>query len=235
MINGKKVLAVVPARGGSKGVPLKNIRPVLGIPLVARVGYLVKEIPMIDRAVVSTDHPEIARIAREAGLDVPFMRPVELSGDRVADWDVLYHALQEVERIDMVNYDIIIMLQPTSPMRKTEHVLGSVEKLINEQWDSVWTVSKTDPKYHPLKQLRIVNSQVDYFDERSSRIIARQDLDTVYHKNGAAYVMTRECLLEQKTIKGKKTGALVIDSEMVSIDTLFDFKFAEFLMNTGRI
>ena len=235
MINGKKVLAVVPARGGSKGVPLKNIRPVLGIPLVARVGYLVKEIPMIDRAVVSTDHPEIARIAREAGLDVPFMRPVELSGDRVADWDVLYHALQEVERIDMVNYDIIIMLQPTSPMRKTEHVLGSVEKLINEQWDSVWTVSKTDPKYHPLKQIRIVNSQVDYFDERSSRIIARQDLDTVYHKNGAAYVMTRECLLEQKTIKGKKTGALVIDSEMVSIDTLFDFKFAEFLMNTGRI
>jgi len=235
MINGKKVLAVVPARGGSKGVPLKNIRPVLGIPLVARVGYLVKEIPMIDRAVVSTDHPEIARIAREAGLDVPFMRPVELSGDRVADWDVLYHALQEVERIDMVNYDIIIMLQPTSPMRKTEHVLGSVEKLINEQWDSVWTVSKTDPKYHPLKQLRIVNSQVDYFDERSSRIIARQDPDTVYHKNGAAYVMTKECLLEQKTIKGKKTGALVIDSEMVSIDTLFDFKFAEFLMNTGRI
>jgi len=231
MINRKRILAVVPARGGSKSVPLKNIKPILGVPLVARVGHLVKQIPMIDRAVVSTDNPEIVHIARKAGLDVPFMRPPELSGDRIADWDVLYHALLEVEKLDGVVYDIIVMLQPTSPMRRAEHVRNAIEKLVREEWDAVWTVSETDSKNHPLKQLRVINDRVEYYDERGSSIIARQQLDTLYHKNGAAYVMTRECILEQKTIKGNRTGALVINGEMISIDTLRDFKLVEFLLN----
>jgi len=231
MINRKRILAVVPARGESKSVPLKNIKPILGVPLVARVGHLVKQIPMIDRAVVSTDNPEIVHIARKAGLDVPFMRPPELSGDRIADWDVLYHALLEVEKLDGVVYDIIVMLQPTSPMRRAEHVRNAIEKLVREEWDAVWTVSETDSKNHPLKQLRVINDMVEYYDERGSSIIARQQLDTLYHKNGAAYVMTRECILEQKTIKGNRTGALVINGEMISIDTLRDFKLVEFLLN----
>lgn len=231
MINRKRILAVVPARGGSKSVPLKNIKPILGVPLVARVGHLVKQIPMIDRAVVSTDNPEIVHIARKAGLDVPFMRPPKLSGDRIADWDVLYHALLEVEKLDGVVYDIIVMLQPTSPMRKAEHVRNAIKKLVREEWDAVWTVSETDSKNHPLKQLRVINDRVEYYDERGSSIIARQQLDTLYHKNGAAYVMTRECILEQKTIKGNRTGALVINGEMISIDTLRDFKLVEFLLN----
>ena len=235
MIDGKKVLAVVPARGGSKGVPLKNIKPVLGVPLVARVGHLVQQIPMIDRAVVSTDHPEIARIAREAGLDIPFMRPLRLSGDRVADWDVLVHALLEVERLDGVTYDIVVMLQPTSPMRKPKHVCEAIKKLLREDWDSVWTVSETDSKCHPLKQLRVTNDQIEYYDAKGASIVARQQLDTLYHKNGAAYVLTRECLLEQKTIKGGKTGALVISDEMISIDTLWDFKLVEFLLREEQV
>ena len=230
MIDGRKVLAVIPARGGSKGVPLKNIKPVLGVPLVARVGRLVRQIPMIDRAVVSTDHPEIARIAREADLDVPFMRPPELSGDRVADWDVLVHALLLVEKLDGILYDVVVMLQPTSPTRRSSHVRGAIEKLVREKWDSVWAVSETDANYHPLKQLRVVNGQVEYYDPRGADIISRQQLDTVYHRNGAAYVMTRECLLEQRTIKGEKTGALVIGDKLVNIDTLLDFKLAEFLL-----
>jgi CMP-N-acetylneuraminic acid synthetase len=231
MIDGKKILAVVPARGGSKSVPLKNIRPVLGVPLVARVGHLVKQIPMIDRAVVSTDHPEIARIACESGLDVPFMRPPELSGDIVADWDVLCHALMEVEKLDGMVYDIVVMLQPTSPMRRSEHVCNAIKKLVEEEWDAVWTVSETDSKNHPLKQLKVVSDRVEFYDAKGGGIIARQQLDTLYHKNGAAYAMTRECILEQKTIKGKKTGALLINEPAISIDTLWDFKLVEFLMS----
>lgn len=231
MINGRRILAVVPARGGSKDVPLKNIKPVLGIPLVARVGHLVREISMIDRAVVSTDHPEIAQIARESGLEVPFIRPPELSGDRVMDWDVLHHALLETERLDEAIYDIIVMLQPTSPMRKAEHVTKAIEKLVKEEWDAVWTVSKTDPKNHPLKQLRVIDDKLEYYDKQGGQIIARQQLDTLYHKNGAAYVMTRECILEQKTIKGVRTGSFIISDEMISIDTLWDFKLVEFLLS----
>jgi CMP-N,N'-diacetyllegionaminic acid synthase len=230
MIDGKKVLAVVPARGGSKGVPMKNIRPVLGVPLVARVGHLVRRIPAIDRAVVSTDHQEIARISREAGLDVPFMRPLELSGDRVADWDVLVHALQEVERLDGVTYGIVVMLQPTSPLRTPEHVVATIDKLVLENWDSVWTVSETDSKSHPLKQLRLCDDRIEYYDARGADIVARQQLDKLYHRNGAAYAMTRECLLQQKTIKGKRTGALVIAEPIISIDTLWDFRLAELFL-----
>ena len=98
MIGEKRILVVVPARGGSKGVKLKNIRPINGIPLVALVGHVIKQLSYVDRAVVSTDHLKIAEIAKKSGLDVPFMRPEELSGDIVADGPVLHHALTECEK-----------------------------------------------------------------------------------------------------------------------------------------
>ena len=229
MIGDRCVLAVCPARGGSKGIPLKNLRPFLGVPLVARVGHLVREIPMIDRAVVSTDHPEIARVASEAGLDAPFLRPEEISGDRVSDVQVLSHALEEVERLDGAAYDIIVMLQPTSPLRRTEHVTETIRMLVDGGWDAVWTVSETDSKEHPLKQLVVEEGRLDYYDPRGAGIIARQQLDAVYHRNGVAYAMTRRCLVEQESIKGERTGALVIEDPMVSIDTLWDLELAEFI------
>ena len=146
MICGKRVLVVVPARGGSKGVKLKNLRPINGTPIVALVGTVVRQIPFIDRAIVSTDHPKIAEVAREAGLDVPFMRPANFSGDIVSDWDVLNHALLACEKLDNTHYDIVVMLQPTSPFRKPEHVTTTVTRLIDGGYDAVWTVSKTDSK-----------------------------------------------------------------------------------------
>lgn len=234
MIEGNRILAVVPARGGSKGIPLKNISPILGVPLVAIVGNIVKEIRMIDRAVVSTDHPEIERIAKEAGLDAPFRRPADLSGDIISDWDVLVNALSEVERIDKKIYDIVVMLQPTSPMRKAAHVTEAIEKLVREDLDSVWTVSPTDSKNHPLKQLKIVDQKLEYYDPSGEKIIARQQLDAVYHRNGIAYVITRKCLLEQKTIKGRKAGALVVNDIVANIDTPWDLKLAEFLMRKSE-
>lgn len=230
MIEGKRVLAIVPSRGGSKGVPLKNIKPILGVPLVAMVGDIVKQVPLIDRAVVSTDHPDIARIACESGLDAPFMRPPELSGDRIGDLEVLIHALLETEMIDSLRYDIIVMLQPTSPLRKPEHVQKTIEKLVQEHLDSVWTVSETDAKYHPLKQLTVTDGNLDYYDINGKNIIARQQLTKLYHRNGVAYAMTRECLLNQKTIKGNRAGAYIIEGMMVNIDTLWDFKLAEYVL-----
>jgi len=230
MIFNKSVLVVVPARGGSKGVPLKNIRPINGVPLVALVGKVVRRLTFVDRAIVSTDHPEIANVAKDAGLDVPFFRPESLSGDFISDWDVLNHALLAIEEIDKRKYDIIVMLQPTSPLRKPEYVQETVEKLIKENLDSVWTVSETDSKNHPLKQLKIVNGKLEYYDLRGEKIVARQQLEPVYHRNGVAYAVTRECLLEQKTIKGVNTGAIIIKEEMISADTLRDFKLVEFLL-----
>ena len=234
MLYGKRILVIVPARGGSKGIKLKNIRSLNGVPLVALVGRVIQQLDYIDRAVVSTDHPEIARIAKESGLDVPFMRPESISGDIVSDWEVLHHALMATEEDDNKTYDIIVMLQPTSPLRKPEHITMTIEKLIDGNYDAVWTLSETDSKSHPSKQLILNGEIVEYYDpENGPKIVARQQLSPVYHVNGLAYAFNRECLVNQKNRKGKKTSAVVIKETVVNIDTEFDFELAEILIEKG--
>jgi CMP-N-acetylneuraminic acid synthetase len=229
LLHSKRILAVVPARGGSKGVPLKNIHPLLGIPLIAHVARVLSQVPGVDRSVVSTDSEAVAGEAVRAGLEAPFRRPESLSGDLVSDQQVLHHALTAMESQEGgARYDVILMLQPTSPLRRVEHVVSVLEKLILESWDAVWTVSPTDLKYHPLKQLTVApDGAMEYYDPRGETIIARQQLAPVYHRNGAAYALTRQCLLEQGTIKGARAAAVILSEPMVSIDTLGDFAIAE--------
>lgn len=235
MIANRRVLAVVPARGGSKGIKLKNIRTVGGVPLVALAGAVAKALPAIDRAVVSTDHDEIARTAETAGLAAPFRRPEALSGDKIADWDVLNHALLAMEEIDRVQYDVILMLQPTSPGRTAAHVEATLRHLVDGNFDAVWTVSETDSKGHPLKQLTISGAgALDYYDPRGATIIARQQLTPVYHRNGIAYAFTRDCLLGQKTIKGARTGAVIVEELVANIDSEIDVEWAEFLARRSK-
>jgi CMP-N,N'-diacetyllegionaminic acid synthase len=230
MIDGRSVLAVVPARGGSKGIPRKNLRMVGGRPLVSRVGDVVGAVPEIDRSVVSTDDPEIARVAKEAGLDAPFERPAGISGDKATALDVLVHALESTEALDKRSYDIVVLLEPTSPLRTANDVSAVIRKLVVEGWDSVWTVSPTDTKYHPMKQLSLASSTLDFYDPKGPTITARQQLGEVYHRNGVAYAFTRECILGQRAIMGQRTGALVIEGEHVSIDTEWDLELAEFVL-----
>lgn len=231
MIEGLSVLAVVPARGGSKGVRLKNLREVAGRSLVARVGDVIAGVPEIDRAVVSTDHDGIAAAAAAAGIAAPFMRPESISGDFIGDIDVLTHALEASEQVDGRRYDIVVMLQPTSPLRTAGQVSATIRMLVEGKWDAVWTVSPTDSKAHPLKQLKVAeDGGMDYYDPAGSQIIARQQMGTVYHRNGIAYAIRRECLLGQRSIKGQRSGALVIEGHHVSIDTEWDFKLVEFVL-----
>lgn len=227
MRDGRRILGVVPARGGSKGVELKNLRPVCGRPLVAMVGDLVKSIGWFDRAVVSTDHDGIAQVAESSGLDAPFRRPESLSGDRIGDIEVLVHALSATEAADGTHYDVVVMLQPTSPLRTAEQVAATVDKLIKDNLDAAWTVSPTDLKYHPKKQLVLDSDGLRYWDPQGGAVIARQQLSPVYHRNGAAYALTRECLLEQRNLMGRRSGAVIIDAPMISIDTLEDFDRVE--------
>ena len=234
MYQGKRVLAVVPARGGSKGVKLKNLRPVGGVPLVALAGRVAAQCEFIDRAVVSTDHEEIAQVAEGDGLGAPFRRPESLSGDRIGDWDVLTHALQAMEKRDGVTYDVVLMLQPTSPSRMPQHVRDCIAKLVSGGFDSVWTVSETDSKGHPLKQFVVQqDGEMDYYDPAGAHIIARQQLKPVYHRNGICYAITRQCLVEQKSIKGARCGALVIKGHVINIDTEYDLALADFLIARG--
>jgi len=234
VINEKRILAVVPARGGSKGIRLKNLRTIGGRSLVAIAGDLCNELDWLDRAVVSTEHEQIATEAEANGLAAPFRRPEDLSGDRIGDQEVLEHALRASEEIDGHRYDVIVMLQPTSPLRRPEHVHETVTALLNGDWDAAWTVSETDSKAHPLKQLTVYEGQLGYYDVRGAKIVARQQLEPVYHRNGIAYAITRECLLDQKKTMGQRTKAVVIDGSFISIDTELDIRFTEFLLSQGQ-
>ena len=230
MINKLKVLAVIPARGGSKGIPLKNLKKINGVPMVKLASQVASSVEFIDRIVVSTDNEEIAEAAIEGGADAPFRRPEILSGDRISDTQVLAHALQEVERQDKKIYDIVVMLQPTSPLRTKQHIVDSIEMLVNDSYDSVWTVSETDAKCHPLKQLTIKNKALDYYDNKGKDIIARQQLEVVYHRNGIAYVLKRDVILNSKTIKGSNCGALICQGDFISIDTEKDLELTNYFL-----
>lgn len=234
MFEDRRVLVVVPARGGSKGIKLKNLREVGGVPLVALAGHVASSLPWVDRAIVSTDHTEIARVAQESGLAVPFIRPQDISGAIISDWQVLIHALTEMERIDAVTYDIVVMLQPTSPGRQAEDVNATVAHLVSGGFDAVWTVSESDVKGHPLKQLVLSpEGNLSYFDPDGAKIIARQQLTPLYTRNGIAYAMTRQCLVEQQSIVGAKWGAILIQGEIANIDTELDLAWANFLIDNG--
>jgi len=232
MINQLNVLAVIPARGGSKGVQLKNLREVGGVPIVQLAAQIAISVDYIDRIIVSTDHEGIAESAIKGGADAIFRRPKELSGDYISDVQVLTHAILEVEKQDNVTYDVVVMLQPTSPLRTKQHVIDAIEMLVENDLDSVWTLSETDSKCHPLKQLTVKDGIFDYCDTKGKGIIARQELPPVYHRNGIAYAIKRETLISGQSISGKKSGALICTGDFVSIDTEFDFLLAELIHST---
>ena len=231
MYRNKTVLAIITARGGSKGIPLKNLKKIQGLSLVARAGLIANETSEIDRVIVSSDNKEIITESKKFKIAVPFVRPKYLSGDKISDLQVLTHALKKIEKIDKTTYDIIVMLQPTSPFRKSEDIKKALYMLIDNNFDSVWTLSKTDSKSHPLKQLILKNKCINYYDKKGSQIIARQQLDDVYHRNGVAYVIDRNCLIYQKSIKGQNCGALIIEDFNLSIDTEFDLEFARYIFD----
>jgi CMP-N,N'-diacetyllegionaminic acid synthase len=226
MFKKKTVLAIVIARGGSKGIKLKNLRKINNQTLIWHVGKIIKKIKYLDKAIISTDHYRIANEALKAGIKAPFIRPKKIAGDNIRDVDVLKHALSKIEKLDKKKYDIILMLQPTSPIRTTSQIIDCLKILIKNSADSVWTVSKTDTKFHPDKQLLIKSKKLNFFSKRGNKIKARQELSETYYKNGVCYAVTRKCLLEKNSIKGDKCLPLIINKKTVNIDTLEDLRLA---------
>jgi len=227
MYKNKNILLVVPARGGSKGVPLKNIYMLGGKPLIYWTLDLISELGDLGRTYVSTDSEKIIDVVKKKGFNPPFKRPEILSGDSAKDFEVIEHALIAIENYDNKKYDIILMLQPTSPFRTVNQIFGVLDLIIEKKYDSVWTVSDTDLKFHPVKQLKILNGLLSYVLEEGNSFPIRQSLYNTYHVNGLAYAFTRECILQQKSRKGKKTAPFIIKEKVVNIDTFDDFKLAE--------
>jgi len=235
VFEGLSVLAVIPARGGSKGIPKKNIAPLAGKPLISYTTELMSQLPWVDKTVVSTDSPEIAQVAtRQPGIEI-IWRPESLSGDAIGDRDVLHHALIEAEAASHQTFDVVLMVQPTSPLRTAENITQCITTLVEGEWDAVWTVSPTDLSYHPRKQLSIdPDGQLGFFVPGGETVIARQELNPVFHRNGVCYALRRELLFGAKGIWSPgKTTAVVIPGHHISIDTPEDLLAVEALMMTG--
>ena len=234
MIDGLRVLALVPARSGSKGIPDKNMALLGGLSLIARAGKVLGQIPWIDRRIISTDSQRYADEGRKYGLEAPFLRPAELSVDTAGALETFVHALGTCEQTDGCRYDILIVTEPTSPMREPADVEVTVQALLRTGADSAVTVSRIDTKAHPYKVFSISEGRLRYFSEEGKRITARQDLEPLYARNGLCYGFRRETLLSKRVLITENTVSVVTGRPVVNIDEPLDLLWAEFLLEKGH-
>jgi len=224
-----KALAVILARGGSKGIPKKNIKEICGKPLIAYTIEAALLSGIFDKVVVSTDSHEIASVAKSFSASVPFMRPDELSQDHVWSRDALRHAVLECEKEYSTLYDYVVELPCVAPLRNYIHIREAVNKLIQTGADSVISVCKMQDK-HPVRMKRIVEDTIQDFckefpEGEGSR---RQDLEPCYIRNGAIYAMTRKCIVDDFSRNGKVSRPYIMDEiHSVNIDSMIDYYLAE--------
>jgi len=237
MFDGKKVLAIIPARGGSKTVHKKNIRPLAGKPLIA---YTIEEAlksKHVDRVIVSTDDKEIARVARRYGAEVPFLRPKSLATDTSPSLFVILHALRYLKKNEKYSPGIVVFLQPTSPFRKAKHIDAAIKKI--KDADAV--MGACEVKQHPYFMMCKKNGYLEPYLKLRNRPLRRQDVPKLYVTNSSVYVAKREYYDNVKGVAsvapvftGKVKGVIMDEASSVDIDTLSDFMFAESLMRKGK-
>lgn len=233
------ILAIIPARGGSKKVPGKNIRPLAGKPMIAYAIEEAKRSRQITRVIVSTDDEAIADAARTAGAEVPFMRPAELGGDRVTDLPVFQHALRWLEENEDYRPELVVHLRPTAPLRRAEHMDEGIDLLLaSPEADAVRSVMPATQHPHKMWQfdgakMRPFMPTLTMADEQFNQ--PRQALPPAFIQNGSVDVVRREVISD----KGSMTGAVVLGMVMdeldsVNVDQEEDFLLAEVLLQRRR-
>lgn len=231
------ILCVIPARGGSKGLPGKNIRLLAGVPLIGHSIRCARMCPRIARTIVSTDSGEIAAVARANGADVPFMRPVELAQDQTPMLPVLQHALREMERLDGMRYGSVLLLDPTSPGRIPSDVAECVHRLEGDPAaDGVVGVSRPEfnPYWHCIVEREGYMAPLIPGADRFDR---RQDVPTVYRINASVYLWRRDFLLEVQGswMKGRHLMHEIPEARAIHIDDLDEFDRADLMIKNGLV
>ena len=225
-----KRLAIIPARAGSKGVPGKNLRKIRGISLLARAVLTARATGLFDRIFVSTDSADYATEAERFGADVPWLRPPELASDTALVADAIRHTLDEFAQRGE-RFDTMALLEPTSPLRTPKIVRETVLAAEADGWDAAFTVSEVPKPYHALKQFRLDESGAAHFVmPEANPNVNRQSLYPTFIRNGLAYAVRVPAFLSTHSIHGKRARAIVVDEEVVSIDTEEDFRLAERLI-----
>lgn len=229
------VLGIIPARGGSRGIPGKNIRMLGGKPLLQYTAEAAQAAKLLGRVILSTDDPKIAAMGRELGLDVPFMRPAELAQDKSPTLPVVQHGLGQLE-LEGEQYDAVCLLQPTHPFRRPEHIDGCIELLERTGADSVMTVLPVPLQYNPhWVYFANEDGELELSTGDSAPIPRRQELPPAYHREGSVYVTLRDVIMTGSLYGRRVAGFLMDSSESVNIDTEADWERAAQMLEAGLI
>lgn len=222
------MIAIIPARGGSKGLPGKNIKLLNGKPLIAYAIEAALKAKHIDRVIISTDDEEIARVAVAFGAELPFMRPAELASDMAMAVDNYIYTIDRLEKEGGVPIGAFVVLQPTSPLRIAEDIDGAIELFNEKKADSV--ISYTQ-EAHPVSWHKYVDTEGRFVDIFDSNIKNRQENRVSYYPNGAVYVFRTAMIRERKYYTDKSYAYIMPRSRSVDIDFIEDFEYAEFLLS----
>lgn len=230
-----RVLGLIPARGGSKGVPRKNIKLLCGKPLLQYTAEAALAARLLHRVILSTEDEEIADIGRACGLDVPFLRPPELAEDTTPTLPVVQQALHWLD-VHGERFDAVCLLQPTNPLRLAEDIDGCVELLEKTDADAVITVLPVPAEYNPhWVYFKGEGEMLKLSTGEANPIPRRQDLPTAFHRDGSVYVTRRQVVVEKNSLYGERVAGYLMDSRRsVNIDDANDWERAVTLISSPQ-
>ncbi|MFN0279974.1 MAG: cytidylyltransferase domain-containing protein [Pyrinomonadaceae bacterium] len=231
-----KVLGIIPARGGSKGVHRKNIMPLCGKPLLAYTAESALASARLTKTILSTDDDDIADVGRSLRIDVPFMRPPELAEDATPTFPVILHAVAKMESLGE-HYDAICLLQPTNPLRRAEDIDNCIEILEKSGADSVISILPVPVHYNP-KWVYYQSPQGELILSSSENepVSRRQDLPPAFHREGSIYITKRSVLAEYNNLYGRKIRGFEIEpARSINIDTQDDWNQAEAMIKANTV
>jgi CMP-N-acetylneuraminic acid synthetase len=232
-----KILGLIPARGGSKSIPRKNLYPLCGRMLIEYTFDAAKKSRHLSRIVLTTDDQEIASLAKKRGIEVPFIRPASLASDDSPTLAAVQHAVTYLENNEGYHPEIVVLLQPTSPLRKSSHIDEAIELLIGTGADAIVSVEEVPHRYNPCSIMTIREGRlIAFFESEQTEIFRRQDKPKVYARNGAAvYAVRHETLMQHNSLFGEDCRPLIMKpEESVDIDTLYDVRMAESLLGMAE-
>jgi len=231
-VSGPYVFGVIPARGGSKGLPGKNLKRLGALSLIGHAVASAREARGLTRFIVSTDSPEIAEEARRHGAEVPFLRPAELANDHAGMVPVLQHAVRWLESAG-ARPDLVVTLQPTSPFRVGADIDRTIDSVDETGADSSQTL--VEASYHPFFMKTLDGDRTIPLFAEGKKYVRRQDAPAVYQPSGAVYVTRYPVLMNEGQVLGHDNRGIVMSFEAsVNIDTEWDFQLAELLLARGR-
>jgi len=220
------IIAIIPARGGSKSIPRKNLKPLCGKPLISFIIETARNVPEIDRVIVSTDDDEIAEVSKSLGAEVPFMRPKNLARDETPTLPVLQHAITYLETNEDYHPDVVVLLYATTPLITSDRISEGINLLINEDYDSVISV------FEDLGHFWMENEAGQMERYLPKEITNRQYTKPIFRENGALYIAREKILMEDCVIVGGRVGLLHFKKgELIDIDDPVDFEITEFLFH----